>query len=88
MAAEKLNLLSRLLGMARHTIAVFRAKETPLYVKFVLGLGLLYIISPWDLLPEALPILGIMDDFTLAALLIAWANGFRLPEQDDSGDKP
>ncbi|MCI5160333.1 MAG: DUF1232 domain-containing protein [Candidatus Electrothrix sp. AUS1_2] len=82
MAAEKLNLLSRLLGMARHTVAVFRAKETPLYVKLLLGLGLLYIISPWDLLPEALPILGIVDDFTLAALLISWANGFRLPDDD------
>ena len=88
MAAGKLNVLSRLLGMARHTVAVFRAKETPRYVKLVLGLGLLYIISPWDLLPEALPILGIADDFTLAALLIAWANGFRLPDKDDFGDKP
>ncbi|MCI5212710.1 MAG: DUF1232 domain-containing protein [Candidatus Electrothrix sp. ATG2] len=87
MAAGKLNLLSRLLSMARHTVAVFRAKETPRYVKILLGLGLAYIISPWDLLPETLPILGILDDFTLAALLIAWANGFQLPEQDDSDDK-
>lgn len=87
MAKGKLNLLSRLLGMARHTVSVFRAKETPFYVKTILGLGLLYIVSPWDLLPETLPILGIMDDFTLAALLIAWANGFRLPEHDDSDDE-
>jgi uncharacterized membrane protein YkvA (DUF1232 family) len=87
MAAGKLNFLSRLLGMARHTVAVFRASETPFYVKTILGLGLVYIVSPWDLIPEMLPIIGILDDFTLAALLIAWANGFRLPEQDDSGDK-
>jgi uncharacterized membrane protein YkvA (DUF1232 family) len=90
MAAGKLNFLSRLLGMARHTVAVFRANETPFYVKTILGLGLVYIVSPWDLIPEMLPIIGILDDFTLAALLIAWANGFRLPEppeQDDSDDK-
>lgn len=82
MAAGKLNLFSRFLAMARHTVAVFRAKDTPFYVKLLLGLGLIYIISPWDILPEALPVLGIVDDFTLAALLIAWANGFRLPDDD------
>ena len=88
MAKERLNLFSRLLAMGKHTVAVFRAKETPLYVKLMLGLGLLYAISPWDLIPEAVPIIGVLDDFTLAALLIAWANGFRLPEQTDSDDKP
>jgi uncharacterized membrane protein YkvA (DUF1232 family) len=90
MATEKSNILFRLLGMARHAVAVFRAKETPSYVKIILGLGLIYIVSPWDLIPEMLPVIGILDDFTLAALLIAWANGFRLPElpeQDDSDDK-
>ncbi len=83
MAKERLNLFSRLCAMAKHTVAVFRAKETPLYVKLMLGLGLIYAISPWDLIPEAIPIIGILDDFTLAALLIAWANGFRLPAGDE-----
>ena len=87
MATGKLNFLSRLLGMARHAVAVFRAKETPFYVKIILALGLVYIVSPWDLLPEVLPVVGILDDFTLAALLIAWANGFSLPNEDDPGDK-
>lgn len=86
MAAGRLNLFSRLLAMAKHTVAVFRAKETPLYVKLMLGLGLIYAISPWDLIPEAIPIIGILDDFTLAALLIAWANNFRLPQQTDTDD--
>ena len=86
MAAGKLNIISRLLGMARHTLTVFRAKETPLYVKIILGLGLIYIVSPWDLLPEAVPILGVLDDLTLATLLIAWANGFRLPDDDNDND--
>jgi uncharacterized membrane protein YkvA (DUF1232 family) len=86
MAKEQFNLFSRLLAMARHTVAVFRAKETPLYVKLMLGLGLIYVLSPWDLIPEAVPILGILDDFTLAALLIAWANGFRVPGKEKIKD--
>ena len=52
----------------------------------VLALGLLYCISPWDLLPEWLPVLGVMDDLALAALLIGWANTFSLPDED--GEEP
>jgi uncharacterized membrane protein YkvA (DUF1232 family) len=78
MAAPTFNPFSRALGMAKHAWAVFRAKDTPRYVKLVLGLGLLYIVSPWDLIPDWLPVIGVMDDFALAALLIAWASGFRV----------
>ena len=81
MANNQFNLLSRLANMVKHTLAVFRAKETPLYVKFLLAGGLIYAISPWDMIPEWIPVIGILDDFALAALLIAWANGFRLPEK-------
>ena len=66
--------------MIRHAIAVFLARETPIYVKILLGAGLLYIISPYDLIPEWIPVIGVLDDFALAALLISWANSFRLSE--------
>jgi len=64
--------------MVRHAAAVFLARETPLHVKLILGAGLLYVVSPYDLIPEWIPVLGVLDDLALAALLIAWANGFRL----------
>jgi len=66
--------------MVRHALAVFLARETPLYVKLILGAGLLYALSPYDLIPEWIPVVGVLDDLALAALLIAWANGFRLPK--------
>ncbi len=66
--------------MVRHAIAVFLARETPLYVKLLLGAGLLYVISPYDLIPEWIPVVGVLDDLALAALLISWANSFRLSE--------
>ena len=80
MAAAPPTIFSRLLEMVKHAVAVFRARETPLYVKLLLGAGLIYAISPWDLIPEWVPVVGVLDDFALAALLIAWANSFRLPE--------
>ncbi|WP_417910025.1 YkvA family protein [Candidatus Electronema sp. PJ] len=78
MAIKQLNPFTRAVLMAKHAWAVFRAKETPRYVKLILGLGLVYIVSPWDIIPEWLPVIGVMDDLTLAALLIAWANSFRV----------
>ncbi len=82
MTTSPLNPFSRALGMAKHAWVVFRAKDTPRYVKLVLGLGLLYIISPWDLVPDWIPLIGIIDDFTLAALLISWAGGFKVDGEE------
>jgi uncharacterized membrane protein YkvA (DUF1232 family) len=78
MAIKQLNPLTRAMLMAKHAWAVFRAKNTPRYVKLILALGLAYIILPWDLVPEWLPVIGVMDDLTLAALLISWAGGFKV----------
>ncbi len=71
--------LDRLWQMLIHAKAVFLSPTTPLYVKIVLAAGLLYALSPYDLIPEWVPVLGVMDDLALAALLIAWANSFSLP---------
>jgi uncharacterized membrane protein YkvA (DUF1232 family) len=71
----------RIADMVRHAVTVFLARETPLYVKLLLGAGLLYILSPYDLIPEWVPVVGVLDDFALAALLITWAAGFRLSDK-------
>lgn len=73
------NFLLRFWAMVRHTKKIFLARTTPLYVKVILGLGLLYCISPLDFIPEWLPVFGLMDDLALAAMLIAWANSFDIP---------
>lgn len=73
-------MLARLWRMISHTKEVFLSPATPLPVKLVLALGLLYILSPYDLIPEWVPVFGVMDDFALAALLIAWANRFTVPQ--------
>jgi uncharacterized membrane protein YkvA (DUF1232 family) len=36
------------------------------------GLIALYVISPIDLLPDVLPVLGIADDIVLVPLAIRW----------------
>jgi uncharacterized membrane protein YkvA (DUF1232 family) len=87
MANVPFNILTRIAAMAKYAVAVFRARETPLYVKLLLGGGLIYAISPWDLIPEWVPVIGILDDFALAALLIAWANSFQVSTDGIYTDK-
>ena len=71
------NIFSYFWGMIRHAAAVFVSRKTPWYVKLILGAGLLYVISPYDFIPEWVPVIGVMDDLALAALLIAWASRFE-----------
>ena len=71
------SVLNRLLEMGRRAVNVFRSPQTPLYVKLLLAGGLVYILSPWDIIPEWVPVVGILDDIALGALLIAWAAGYQ-----------
>ena len=62
--------------MIQRAVAVFFARKTPWYVKVALVAGLLYAVSPYDLIPEWVPVFGVMDDIALAAILITWAAGY------------
>lgn len=73
-------ILQRVWEMLKTTREVFLSPTTPIQVKIALALGLLYTVSPYDLIPEWVPVLGVMDDLALAALLIAWANRFKTPK--------
>ncbi|MCD6388229.1 MAG: DUF1232 domain-containing protein [Desulfobulbaceae bacterium] len=48
-------------------------RDTPWYVKLLLGLGLVYLIYPLDIIPDQIPFLGLMDDLTIGTFLIALA---------------
>ncbi|VAW41578.1 hypothetical protein MNBD_DELTA04-206 [hydrothermal vent metagenome] len=76
----QVHLFAHIWSMMRHAAAVFMSRQTPWYVKVALGAGMLYIISPYDLIPDWVPVFGVMDDLALAVLLIAWASRFRVPE--------
>ena len=66
--------LRLLLGTAGRDLArlwyACRHPATPTKVRAGALLLLAYVISPIDLLPEWIPLVGIVDDITLAALAI------------------
>ena len=54
--------------------AVFLAlkkKETPVYTKILAGVTILYALSPIDLIPDFIPVLGYIDDLIVLPALIA-----------------
>jgi uncharacterized membrane protein YkvA (DUF1232 family) len=48
-------------------------KETPLRAKAMIVFAILYLLSPFDLVPDWITGLGLLDDLTIVSLLVAWA---------------
>lgn len=48
-----------------------KAKETPLIAKIVAGITVAYALSPIDLIPDFIPILGYWDDVILLPALVS-----------------
>ena len=76
--------LGRLFTMFRKELmlawAVLRDPRSPRSAKIVTVLAALYVISPIDLIPDAIPILGWLDDGLIAYFLLQVAFKFLPPD--------
>ena len=54
-------------------------RQTPLYAKAAAGLTIAYALSPIDLVPDFVPILGYVDDILILPLLV-WLTVRLIPE--------
>ena len=48
-----------------------RDKETPAIAKILAGITIVYALSPIDLIPDFIPVLGYLDDLILLPALVA-----------------
>ena len=66
-----------LAGRCRRELQVYQLvlkdSRTPRLAKWLLGLAVGYILLPFDLVPDFIPILGQMDDLVLVPLLVCSA---------------
>jgi uncharacterized membrane protein YkvA (DUF1232 family) len=46
-------------------------KRTPVLAKIMVGITVAYLLSPIDLIPDFIPILGLLDDLIIVPALIA-----------------
>ena len=66
-------------GDARCLWFALRHPAAPGWLKVGAALVALYLVSPIDLIPDAIPFVGLVDDIVLVPLAIRWLLG-RLPD--------
>jgi uncharacterized membrane protein YkvA (DUF1232 family) len=59
-------------GDARRLWFALRHPAAPRWLKPATALLLLYLVSPLDLVPDALPVVGLVDDLVLLPLAVRW----------------
>jgi len=59
-------------GWPRKVWGYFRDADVPWWRKAVAALAALYLFTPLDLIPDAIPVLGWLDDLGLVALVAGW----------------
>jgi len=72
---RNMNLLTRFLTFRRELGLLWRAfltPETPMHLKALMLLVPLYLLSPLDLIPDVVPLLGWVDDFVIIPMLVSW----------------
>jgi len=70
----RMNLKERANKLKTDIPAVFialRKKETPPMAKIVAGITIAYALSPIDLIPDFIPVLGYLDDVIILPALVA-----------------
>ena len=58
---------------------VLRHPRTPRFSKLLLGVAIAYAVSPIDLIPDFIPVVGHLDDLVILPLLI-WAAVRLIPK--------
>lgn len=82
---KRLTLLWTLLrGDARQLWAALRHPASPGWLKLGTALVALYLFSPIDLIPDALPFIGVVDDLVLVPFAIRWLLKRLPPEIRDA----
>ncbi|MBQ5324132.1 MAG: DUF1232 domain-containing protein [Oscillospiraceae bacterium] len=56
-----------------------KRSDTPLYAKIAAGLCVYYALSPLDVVPDFIPVLGMVDDFVVLPFLM-WLAVKLMPE--------
>lgn len=69
-----LSQLKRIAGQLKQEFEVYRLAlrhpQTPVLAKIFLGLAIGYVLMPFDLIPDFIPVIGQLDDVVIVPLLV------------------
>jgi uncharacterized membrane protein YkvA (DUF1232 family) len=68
---RRLLALRALMKSGRLGLRLLRDQRVPMYSKVILGLAVIYVLSPLDFLPDWFPVLGQLDDLAAIAAGLA-----------------
>jgi len=71
---NRFSLLARFLTFRKELSTLWQAfvsSETPVHLKALMLLVPAYLLSPIDLIPDVIPLLGWVDDFIVVPLLVS-----------------
>ncbi len=71
-------LWSLIRGDARQLWRALRHPDAPAWLKWGVAGIVLYVLSPVDLIPDVIPVVGVLDDIVVVPLAIRWLLN-RLP---------
>ena len=81
---QEVAMLSRLSAQFKRELTVYRLvakhEKTPLPAKLLLGAAISYLLLPFDLIPDAIPLLGQLDDVIIVPGLVWLALRLIPPE--------
>ena len=78
---KRLTLLWTLMrGDARVLWFALRHPAAPAWLKVGTALTLLYVVSPIDLIPDFVPVFGVLDDLVVVTLAVRWMVRHLPPE--------
>ncbi len=60
------------IGRVRALVRYFRDREASILGKLFVLAAAVYVISPVDLIPDAFPVIGWLDDMGVMSLAVAW----------------
>jgi len=69
-----LNQLKKVAAQLKQEFEVYRLvlkhPDTPVLAKILLGLAIGYVLMPFDLIPDFIPVIGQLDDLVIVPLLV------------------
>ena len=69
---EKIKSSARQLKSVLNILAIsYKDPRTPLLPKIIIGITVAYLLSPIDLIPDFIPVIGLIDDLIIVPLLIS-----------------
>ncbi|MCK5398369.1 MAG: DUF1232 domain-containing protein [Thermoplasmata archaeon] len=80
-------LKSRMIGLKWDILALYLARKdpaVPLRTRIIIAIAVGYVLSPIDLIPDFIPVIGYLDDIIIVPALVSWAIRTLPPELMDN----